>query len=329
VLKIREFVCFYIKVQLQKITIKEMMKYLGANNELFSAIEVETINRCNGACSFCPVNAKVDKRSFAEMDEGLFCKIIDELGRLNYSNFLGLQSNNEPFLDKHIITKIAYARQRCPEAFIYMYTNGTLLNAERLLKSIDAGLSEILINNYNDNMVLNDNIKDIAKNLERPEYEIYRKKVKIAIRKKTEVLTNRGGLAPNKNPKEYRLYKYYRNAACLLPFRQIVVRPTGEISLCCQDALGQVTLGDVKRQGLKEIWEGPSYKRLREQLIKGGRKSVKVCRVCDVAGVYRNDFSTLLHVQIKKHILSIQKGLSVMSNLIKKIYFASVIFLSF
>jgi radical SAM protein with 4Fe4S-binding SPASM domain len=308
--KIREPVCFHIKVELQKITIKQMMKYLGANNELFSAIEVETINRCNGTCSFCPVNSKVDHRIFAEMDEGLFCKIIDELGRLNYSKFLGLQSNNEPFLDKDIITKIAYARQRCPEAFIYMYTNGTLLNTERLLQSIDAGLSEILINNYNDNMVLNENIIDIAENLERPEYGIYRKKVKIAIRKKTEVLTNRGGLAPNKNPEEFRLYKYYGSAGCLLPFRQIVVRPTGEISLCCQDAVGQVTLGDVRRQGLKEIWEGPSYKRIREQLINGGRKSVEVCRVCDVAGVYRNDLSTLLRAQIKRQVLSIQKGLS-------------------
>jgi radical SAM protein with 4Fe4S-binding SPASM domain len=310
VLKIIEFVSFYMKVQLQKITIKQMMKYLGANNGLFSAIEVETINRCNGTCSFCPVNSKVDRRSFAEMDEDLFRKIIDELERFKYSKFLGLQSNNEPFLDKHIITKIAYARQRCPEAFIYVYTNGTLLDEEKLMKSIDAGLSEIVINNYNDNMVPNENIKDIAKNLERPGYEIYRKKVKIAIRKKTEVLTNRGGLAPNKNPKDYGLYKYYRNTGCLLPFRQIVVRPTGEISLCCQDALGQVTLGDVRRQGLKEIWEGSSYKKIREQLINGGRKSVNICEVCDVAGVYRNDLSTLSRAQIKKQILSIQKGLS-------------------
>ena len=291
---------FYILTQFKKITIKGMMRHLENNNSLFSAIEIETINRCNGTCTFCPVNSTIDKRPFASMNESLFRKIIDELARLNYFGFLGLQSNNEPYMDKHIIPRIAYTRQMCPNAFIYMYTNGTFLNTEKTIAAIDAGLSIMTIDNYNDELVQNDNIKKIVKDLESPKLEFYRNKIQIALRKKTEVLTNRGGTAPNKNPVDYKYYRYFRNAGCLLPFRQMVVRPTGEISLCCQDALGQVTLGDAKSQELKEIWNGPSYKKLREQLLKSGRKNLKVCKVCDVAAVYRNDFITLLQLQLKK-----------------------------
>lgn len=31
---------------------------------LFKNIEIETINRCNGSCSFCPVNKKENQRPF-------------------------------------------------------------------------------------------------------------------------------------------------------------------------------------------------------------------------------------------------------------------------
>jgi MoaA/NifB/PqqE/SkfB family radical SAM enzyme len=101
-------------IQLKKMTIKGMMEHFEGNGILFSAIEIETINRCNGKCTFCPANSHMDTRPFAKMDEALFKKIINDVGELNYSGFLGLQSNNEPFMDKNIIERIAYARQRCP-----------------------------------------------------------------------------------------------------------------------------------------------------------------------------------------------------------------------
>lgn len=69
---------------------------------LFSSIEIETMNRCNGKCTFCPVNHDIDPRKFSRMSEPLFQKIIDELKTLNYSGRLALYSNNEPFLDVRI-----------------------------------------------------------------------------------------------------------------------------------------------------------------------------------------------------------------------------------
>lgn len=41
---------------------------------LFNNIEIETVNRCNGTCSFCPVNKNQDPREYKKMPEELFKK---------------------------------------------------------------------------------------------------------------------------------------------------------------------------------------------------------------------------------------------------------------
>lgn len=46
------------------------------NVDLFLRIDIETINRCNGTCPFCPVNAKAEQRPYAKMSEDLFKKNI-------------------------------------------------------------------------------------------------------------------------------------------------------------------------------------------------------------------------------------------------------------
>lgn len=60
--------------------IKDLDEMLGELDsqkvELFNHIEIETINRCNGVCSFCPVNVRNDSRTLALMPWNLFEKII-------------------------------------------------------------------------------------------------------------------------------------------------------------------------------------------------------------------------------------------------------------
>jgi radical SAM protein with 4Fe4S-binding SPASM domain len=259
-----------------------LSRYYGRRG-LFECIEIETINRCNNTCSFCPVNVDADPRKLARMDETVFRKIIDELAELGYSDRIAFHSNNEPFLDKQLTARIAYARQRCPRAFLFFYTNGTALNLKRLVDTIDSGIDRIMINNYNDDLVLNENISRIVEEMNKPEYSRYRSHFKIILRMKTAVLSNRGGSAPNKVVDQDREYLQYGDLGCTRPFRQLVVRPTGEISLCCNDPLGKATLGDVRKQTLREIWSGPVYRALREELLREGRKNLDICNVCDVA----------------------------------------------
>ncbi len=60
------------------------------DDPLFTAIEIETINRCNGSCGFCPVNRGADPRPFAKMPDELFRAIVDELAGMEYRHAVSL-----------------------------------------------------------------------------------------------------------------------------------------------------------------------------------------------------------------------------------------------
>lgn len=255
------------------------------------SIEVETLNRCNSSCSFCPVNVLDDPREYNKMSESLMEKIANELEASEFNGLLALYGNNEPLLDDRIVDVCRLFRKKAKKAFITLATNGILLDYKKFMGLFKAGLDELVIDNYNDNLRL---IRPVARMLEDinssndPEIERYKQKTKINIRKKTEVLYSRGGYAPNKKKEDVMTYKYYSNHSCVLPFMQFIIRPSGEVSLCSHDALGKVTLGDLNKQSITEVWNGERYREVRRKLLrpfKYGRKSLEVCEGCDCAPI--------------------------------------------
>lgn len=252
-------------------TIMKKKKY-----PLFETIELETINRCNGACSFCPVNRKDDSREFKKMDEELFKKIVLELKELNFDGRLQLFSNNEPFLDKRIYDFAKFARENCDKAHISIFTNGTLLNLEKFKKIIDYVDTFCIDDYYTGERQFKNNIKEILKYcLDKPELK---NKVIVQLIDQTAVRNNRGGKSKNRH------ITYKLKTICKLPFIQVIVRPDGKLSLCCNDALGAYTLGDLTKDKLINIWNSKQYQIIREKLYKKGRDSIKLCEYCDNFG---------------------------------------------
>ena len=239
---------------------------------MFDHVEIETYNRCNGGCSFCPVSVKNETRPEQKMEESLFYIIIDQLSDLNYSGKLALFSNNEPFLDERILDFHKYARERLPHARMHLFSNGTLLTMDKFTEIIEY-LDELVIDNYNQQLNLIENSRRIKEYCEmHPELK---DKVTIVLRKPREVLTSRGGSAPNRKQQEL-----FSNARCILPFKQVIIRPDGKLSLCCNDPLGKHTMGDLREQTLKEIWFGDKFEEARRALMSG-RGNYSDCRYCD------------------------------------------------
>jgi radical SAM protein with 4Fe4S-binding SPASM domain len=208
------------------------------------------------------------------METELFLSIIHQLKQLNYSGQVALFSNNEPFLDSRISKFAEIARENLPDAYIHLYTNGSLLTLEKFLDIIKF-LDRIIIDNYNDALELNEPVKIIydycIKN------DSYKSKIEIHLRKINEVLLTRGGQSPNNNKKET------LQIPCILPYKQIIVRPDGKISLCCNDALGKFTLGDLTQQSLIDIWNSDKYDVIRHKLRKS-RAEISLCKFCDTFG---------------------------------------------
>ena len=247
----------------------------GGGKLSIDLIELETVNRCNGICPFCPVNVNQPQRKYAKMSEELFRKIIDDLAGMDYSGRLALYSNNEPFLDERIIDFHRYANSKLPNAFFGLYTNGTLLTLEKFIEIIPY-LDDLVIDNYNDNKEINTpELRKIYDYLQ--QHKELNERVHFWFRLQNEVLFTRGGRAPNKAESDSRTV----DIVCSLPFQQMVIRPTGEISLCCNDALGEYTLGDLKTQSILEVWESSKYQAIRREMLANARKNLPMCKNCD------------------------------------------------
>lgn len=253
--------------------------YWGGGIEL---IELETVNRCNGICPFCPVNVNQPQRKYAKMTSELFKKIINELAAMNYSGRLSLYSNNEPFLDERIIDFHRYANAKLPNTFFCLFTNGSLLTFDKFM-DIMPYLDELIIDNYNDNKEINTpELKKIYDYLQ--EHQKIKERVNFIFRLQNEVLFSRGGMAPNKKGKHD---ARTTDIICTLPYHQLVIRPTGEISLCCNDALGKYTLGNLNMQSILEVWNSERYHEIRKEMLTNARKNLYLCKECDrVGGAY-------------------------------------------
>lgn len=252
--------------------IYEYAAQLSRERHLFDHVEIETYNRCNGGCAFCPVSVKNDTRTETRMEEALFEKIIEELADLQYRGRIALFSNNEPFLDERILRFHETARKRLPLARFHLFTNGTLLTLDKFQRILPC-LDELVIDNYRQDLELIPSCREIVRFVgEHPELV---KKVTIVLRKPLEILTTRGGDAPNRRKKVS-----YGKDRCILPFKQLIIRPDGKVSLCCNDPLGRNTLGDASRESLWEIWYGKRYDIVRKSLL-AGRENWEHCRNCD------------------------------------------------
>ena len=141
---------------------------------------------------------------------------------------------------------------------------------------LTASLDYLYLDNYDDDLAIHPHLQRIIDT----RADEGNCKVKLMVRPKTQVLNNRGGHAPNKESEE--VY----TSSCILPFMQMVIRPDGKVSLCCQDAYGDVTLGDLSQQSVQEIWTGDPFVQIRKTMVSGGRSRLKSCRLCDLFGFH-------------------------------------------
>ncbi|MBP2657243.1 MAG: radical protein [Firmicutes bacterium] len=263
-------------INMQKDFVRETVNYrveqMQDQESMFDHVEIETINRCNGNCDFCPVSRKSDTREYKLMKAELFEDIINQLADIKYAGKLALFSNNEPFLDENILYKHKYAREKLPHAKMHLFTNGTLLRLDWFIE-IMKYLDELIIDNYQQELKLIKPCEEIARYCENhPELK---KRVTIVLRKPHEILSSRGGDAPNRKE----LISYGEDK-CILPYKQLIVRPDGKVSLCCNDPLGKNTLGDLTKNSVLEVWNNDRFKMVRKALYEG-RKNWNHCKFCD------------------------------------------------
>ena len=239
-----------------------------------NVVNIETINRCNSTCAFCTANVHAEKRPLRKIDDDLYRSIIDQLADWGYKGHLTLYGNNEPWLDTRIVEFHKYAREKLPDSFIFMSTNGLILDIEKVDK-IKPYINQLIINNYSMEMKLHPNIQKIYDHVKAHPEEYKDLDIQIQMRYLQEVLTNRAGSAPNKQETQ-KIVK----ETCLLPFTDMWIMPNGKMGLCCCDNFETTDFGDLTKMSLKEAWGSEKFQEVRRKIAQG-RQNYPFCKHCD------------------------------------------------
>jgi radical SAM protein with 4Fe4S-binding SPASM domain len=69
---------------------------------------------------------------------------------------------------------------------------------------------------------------------------------------------------------------------CAYPFYTLAITPDGDVVCCCVDWSRMTKVGNVRKQGLKEIWAGERLKQLQLCHLQGDRHLNAACKNCDI-----------------------------------------------
>ncbi|HPD81837.1 MAG TPA: radical SAM/SPASM domain-containing protein [Candidatus Pacearchaeota archaeon] len=289
---------------------KKIRKTINSLEKKFPlGVDIGTTNLCNAACIMCP-HSKLKK--MGTMDMKLYKKIIDNCARLNIK-LITLSFFGEPFLDKNIIEKIKYAKEK--KMYVGLYSNASLLNKDLSKKIIESGLDGItisfdgysketyekirknlkfeitkrnvleLINIKNKMKRLNPKITLVLVELEENKKEIgnfYKEwKEKVDSINIINMRNWANDIQKEGTKESFHFNKKIKRKPCALIWLKMIVDWNGDVVLCCDDWNHSIILGNLKKQTIEEIWEGDKLKKIRESHKKGEFYNVPLCAGCN------------------------------------------------
>ncbi len=283
-------------------------------------IFVDPADTCNFKCKFCPTGdrdlmEKTPGRNFGIMDFNLYKKIINDICEFEEPvKVLRLYKDGEPLLNPHFADMVKYAKDKGCAQKIDTTTNASLLNPKKNLEIIDAGLDRINISieginkeHYESFSMVPINFKKMVDNIHhfyknKGECEVY---IKIngdissaeEHNKFYEIFGNIADkifiehIAPCWPEFEFKKVEVNRKfnlfgekikevMVCPYVFYSIAVNSDGTASLCFLDWSRKLIIGDIKKNTIREIWNGRKLFKHREMFLMKKRKDHPICGKC-------------------------------------------------
>jgi len=281
-------------------------------------VDVELTNNCNLKCLFCGQQTMQREKGF--MNEETFKKIINECSEYNTS--IRLIRWGEPFLHEKIIDFCKYIKEK--NLLVHITTNGLIINEEQMKDLVNLKLDSIIFSfqgatkeeyEIMRNNKLYDKLKEnifklikIRGNSPKPYIHISStvtnetseqienfKKYWGGIVDSVDVgKTNFSRLSANQIKsfelinkleslkKQESVKKVYR--PCTEVYGKLSVDWDGKVSCCCGDFDNFLTVGNINKTSLLEIWKNSEELKLFRRLLDMNKhKSLTLCSRCFLA----------------------------------------------
>lgn len=287
----------------------QIKKVINRYQEVPFSLRIENTNVCNARCFTCPHSMMRRKQGF--MANGLYRKIIDEALEMGV-DFINLHNFGEPLLDKDFVWRVKYAKDRGISR-VSSNTNGQAMDKKMAEELIKSGLDELFVSLDAASEKVYQKLRaglNFKKVIENTKYLISLKKIFKTNRPRVIVDFLESSINKNETSdfirywqkdadgvciskihdwsakKEgltnfnYKNYASFSQTPCRLPFTEMLVNWDGSVSLCCQDVEGEVIVGDVNENSLKNIWRGEKLRKIRKKHFLLDTGDLPLCGNC-------------------------------------------------
>lgn len=263
-------------------------------------LQLETISVCNAACHFCPYIVQEMRRGNI-MDMGLFKKIVDEAAGIPSICIYSLQGLGEPLLDKHIIERIAYIKEKDPNSKIEMFTNGVLATDARLYQLEKSGIDCLVFSlnavrpeQHEEVMKVKGKFEQVCRSIEHAmglgiDVRVHAvEDGKLFTPEDSQILKQRWGDACKPvgvgnwaGDLNFNYSDFTPNKCCFRALTTIYVMYNGQCTMCCFDPVGDGAIfGDLNNETLREVYASPKYVQFREDHFNDKADKYERCAGC-------------------------------------------------
>lgn len=207
-------------------------------------VAIETLGECNYKCAYCPVS--VTPKRNGRMSRETFEKVLQDLVDFDGAIQLRLHFYNEPLLDKRLHDFIRLSKEKLPNTYIRVVTNGNLLTEELAERLFSAGLDHLAVSGHK-----KEDVDRIVRTFRGSRFEAL-----IETRNAYERSTwsdRRASVELEKNDLTRQLPAGVKPWGCSFLTAQIDY--LGQVHQCCEDYQGDLVLGDVARSSVSDILE--------------------------------------------------------------------------
>ena len=283
---------------------QKQIESVKKRNYLFPRVVIaENTNVCNARCVMCP--STNTKRSRGFMDMVLYRKIVDEC--VHYPGVeLRLSGFGEPLLDKNLIHRIKYAKEKGIES-VHLTTNASLLDEDISRRILDSGLDGMMLSVDGYDKASYEKIRSpldfdsVYENIRRFKLMRGRKKkpsmtVSVILfrefaKQRKDMIDLWRPIADHifiKPPEDWagEISSYKNQSLVAIPhiscpylWTQFLITWEGVVALCCRDFCNvRVSIGDVRQNTIYDIWHGKLLEKIRED--DAVKRTLSPCRLC-------------------------------------------------
>lgn len=277
-------------------------------------VDVEIANACNLRCTMCYQHDFPVKKGL--MNPGLFRRIVDECTK-NDAYSIKLSWRGEPLLHPGVVEFVRYAKESgLPE--VAFLTNGVLLTEEKAEGLVQTGLDwvgfsidgigkayEVIRKGANGKHSSFEDTVNTIKMLRRVRREAGKNKPQIKVqtvvsavrnqmdeyRRIFKPITERVSFIYDR--KLHTDVKHDPNFICPFVWQRLTVTWSGKVVQCISDIFEKgEALGDMRKQSIREIWNGPVLNKMREyQKNRKRLNHLEICRSCRrFAAIYKKPY---------------------------------------